>query len=165
MENPLLELVHRFIFKSRRRYFLLGLMALMIFKTGIGEPWNLKSIQPFVENPFVNPFLNQPDMQWAQYLLWNWLGPFLMWCLNLQSDNSIFLFYFAFSLLFSALFFYTAWKFLPDTLARTASVVFAIFPVSSTVYFWVCMDSLTLFLMLCPFACYRKNGGGGGSKP
>lgn len=145
------------IFKIRKRYLLAVLMALMLIKTGIGMPGNWAAIFPLTQNPFENPFLDTPN---AQYLLWNWLGPFLMWCLGISQNIGIFLFYFAFSLLFSALFFYTVWRLLPDAIARVAIVVFFLFPVAHTAYFWVFMDSLTLFLMLAPFALYHKWGEG-----
>jgi hypothetical protein len=118
--------------------------ALVLFKAGI---WYLGTdVQVrLAENPFANPAPNAPG---AQYLVWNWLGPFLAWMIGAQTKFKFVLFHLCFSIAFTALFTWTTFSRFPDKVARKSLMLFAILPVSGTAYFWVGMDAITLFLML-----------------
>ncbi len=58
---------------------------------------------------------------------------------------------------FTLLFMVLVFKSLPDRLARTALVLFTVLPVSTTAYFWVSMDSVTLLLLLLALVCPECN--------
>ena len=137
----ILEITERFIFQSPARNLIIAIGIAMLFKVGIWFMPNLDMQQEIATNPFIDPFQEAG----AQYIYWNWLGPFLAWLIGANKTWTFFLFYFAFSLAFTLLFVWVIFRRLPDRSARISLVLFAALPVSATAYFWVGMDSLTFF--------------------
>lgn len=129
------------VLETPRWKFVTAVFVVMFLRTGVTSI--AETLLPIAENPYRNPFTNP----YAHYQLWNWLGPFLAHQLGATSRTSLTLFYLTFSVLFSVLM--VRWMFanLDDRLGRVALLVFALFPVSATAYYWVFTDSLTLFLL------------------
>jgi len=142
----------RFIFESAAWKFLLAIVAITLFKSGVWYIPNLEASRAIAQNPFTNPFINDPN---AHYLLWSWLGPFIAWAVGAKSKLSFFAFHFAFSVAFSLLFVKIAFDNFSNETARSSIVLFSILPVSATAYFWISTDSITLFLMLVTLAYPR----------
>jgi hypothetical protein len=142
-------LIPNFIYSAQRWKLIAFLMIANLLKSGIWFIPNLFASKLVAQNPFVNPFPNWPE---AHYIYWSWLAPFLAWCIGATKSWSFFAFHFAFSVAFSAFFIALILSRFPDREARTALVLFTVLPVSATPYFWVSMDSVTLFLMVCALA-------------
>jgi MFS family permease len=141
--EPVTTRLAAWVFETPRWKFLTVLFALMLVKTGV--TFIAPAMLPIARNPYVNPFPNP----YEHYLFWSWLGPWLAHQLGATSAFSFSLFYLVFSLLFSLLMVRWMCTRLPDDLARTAVLVFALLPVSAAAYYWVWTDSLTLFLLAC----------------
>lgn len=141
-----------FIYETQRWRLVTILVIMSILKSGIWIIPNLSFSWMIAQNPFVNPLQQWPE---AHYLYWSWLAPFLAWCIGATGKAAFVAFHFAFSLGFSAFFIVLIFKRFADTVARTALVLFIVLPVSATPYFWVSMDSVTLFLMVCALGVRR----------
>ena len=139
----LLAKVERTLFATKRPQFLLLLAGIELIKCGIGTIPNMTASVQIAQNPFTNPIVS-PD---AQYLFWNWLGPFVAWCIGATHWGSFFALHLLFSVAFTVLVARLVFTRLPDEQARTALVLFAVLPVATTAYFWVGTDSMTLFLL------------------
>lgn len=142
-----MKTLQRFIFESPPAKFIAIVWAVMLFKSGIGFT-NFEVQAVMAEYPFFNPIVDPA----FHYIFWTWLSPFLLWCLNITTEAGAFYFHLFFSIAFTLLFLHTAWRFLPEHLARLSFLIFAAMPVSNTAYFWVGTDSLTLFLMMASLA-------------
>ena len=138
-----LNFISRLIFNSPRTLFIVAVWAIVVVKSGFGI-FNLELLAQLAENPFTNP-ITEPHLH---FLFWSWLTPFLMWTLGIATPTGVLCFFIFFSIAFTLLFILTAWRFLPDHLARISFLIFAAMPTSGTVYFLICTDSLTLFLMM-----------------
>lgn len=145
---PVLDRFTQYLFTCPRYQFLLGSGLAMLLKTGIWPIPNLGMYQQMAQHPFVNPF-GDPA---AHYLFWNWLGPFLAWCVGATGDIAFFLFHLLFALAFPLCLAGLAFFRLEDSLARRAMLVFVLLPVSATAWFWVGVDALTLCLLLLALA-------------
>lgn len=146
--HPLTKLFHpveQFIFQSPTWKFVSILLAVAAVKTGVWYIPNLWEMRAIAQNPFVNPFLGEPNLH---YIVWSWLGPFLAWLVHARGKGSFFLFHLAFSVGFTLLFVRLVLARLSPRNARVSLVLFSLLPVSATAYFWVGPDSITLFLML-----------------
>lgn len=143
--------VERFIFESRTWQFILVIAAISLFKTGIWYMPNIGISDVIAKNPFVNPFTN-PLNHNVHYLFWNWLGSFLAWLVGATGKWQFLVFHLFFSIAFTLLFIRVIFANFAGDTARSAIVLFSILPVSGTAYFWVGMDSVTLFLMLLALA-------------
>ncbi|MBO1325252.1 hypothetical protein K2X14_08005 [Acetobacter sp. TBRC 12305] len=143
-----MDKIEKFIFETSLWKFLFSIGFLELFKTGLWYIPNLKASRLIAQNPFVNPFTD-PN---AQYLFWNWLGPFVAWTIGANHAAGFLLFHLFFSFAFTFLFIRTAFAHFPNGTARIAIVVFSILPVSATAYFWISTDSITLFLMMLTLA-------------
>lgn len=144
----ILDIAERFVFESRPAKFIAVVLVVSLIKTGIWAIPNLDASQLLAQDPFHNPF-SDPG---AQYLFWNWLGPFIAWLIHATSTTKFFVLHLAFSCLFTLLFIRTSFSRLDDRSARIALLIFAALPVSMTAYYWVSYDSLTLLLMMCALA-------------
>ena len=138
-----LNFISRLIFNSPRTLFIVAVWVIVVVKSGFGI-FNLELLAQLAENPFTNP-ITEPHLH---FLFWSWLTPFLMWTLGIATPTGVLCFFIFFSIAFTLLFILTAWRFLPDHLARISLLIFAAMPTSGTVYFLICTDSLTLFLMM-----------------
>src|SRR6266404_391847 len=142
-------LLPNFIYSAERWKVITFLVIANLLKSGIWFIPNLFASRAVAQNPFVNTSSNWPE---AHYIYWSWLAPFLAWCIGATRSWSFLAFHLAFSVAFTALFIALTLVRFPDMEARTALVLFTVLPVSATPYFWVSMDSVTLFLMACALA-------------
>lgn len=142
----LLDPVERFIFDSPRRRFIATLLVVSLCKTGIWYIPNTGLSRLVALDPFTNPIADP----YAHYLYWNWLGPYLAWLIGATGRYSFVVFHLAFAIAFTSLATFAFFDRLPEREARIAFLVFTALPVSGTVYYWVGMDAVVLFLMLVP---------------
>lgn len=145
-----LALIENLIFRSPIWKLLTVIWLAAFVKIGIWHIPNLDASRTIAENPFSNSL---PSI--AHYLYWNWLGSFGAWLIGATGQFTFFLFHFAFSLAFTALFIIFIFSTFCDRTARISLVIFTILPVSATAYFWVSADSVTLFLMMLALAIPR----------
>jgi hypothetical protein len=143
----IVEIVERYVFESHRFRFVAWLLALSALRSGIWQMPNLDASRRLAEDPFVNPF-STPE---THYLMWNWLGPWLAYLVGATGSAAFFVFHFGFAIAFSGLVAWLCFKRLKERNARVALILFALLPVSSTAYYWVGMDAITLFLMVLSF--------------
>ena len=144
----LLDRVERFIYASPAQRFLLWILVLMLVKTGLGVIPNLGYFGLIAHHPFANSIVEAR----AQYLMWNWLGPFVAWLLGVKENGGYFLLHLAFTAAFIALFMVLAFRKFEQDAARTAILLFAMLPASTTSLYWVGYNSLTLPLILVALA-------------
>jgi hypothetical protein len=85
----ILEHIDRFIFESKLSKLISWLILASFVKVGIWHIPNIYASYAIAQNPFINPF-SDPE---AHYLLWSWLGPFLAWCLAINSEALFFIFH------------------------------------------------------------------------
>ena len=121
------------------------LIGCMVVKVGIWQMPNLDSSLAIAQNPFMNAFTENPD---AQYLMSSWLSAFVAWCLNLKHLTWFFILHLSCSIGFVLLFAKKAFETQSLNNAKKAVILFFLFPVSATSFFWVGMDSATLLLMM-----------------
>jgi hypothetical protein len=145
---PGLAKVERFLFESPTWTFLGTLIVLMLVKTGVGAIETVGYSIALAKNPFVNPISATED----QYTMWNWLGSFIAWMIGATRTSSFMALHLAFSASFTALFAWLVLQRFEQRIARVALLLFAMLPVSTTAYYWIGYDSLTLPLMLIAFA-------------
>ena len=98
------------------------------------------SINPFEESIFLN--------HQAHYLYGNFLGGYMANLLGFTSKFTFFLFHLFFSFLFNFLFIFLIFKNLDRKAAIYSLIIFLVLPVSSTVFFWVGYDSITLSILV-----------------
>jgi hypothetical protein len=146
-----IDIIETFIYRSRPSRFIALLLAVSFVKTGIWYMPNVDGWRAIAVNPFRNPF---PE-PYNHYLFWNWLSPFAAWALGLRNEWPFLYFHLLFSVAFTCTFIALIWTQFEERNARTALVLFLAVPASATAYFWVGMDSVTLFLMLLLFVVRR----------
>ena len=150
--SRLLGRIGRLVFASPPGRFYLVLFAVAVARCGI---WYMPSSvvsRHFAADPFTNPYAD-PE---GHYLVYNWLGAFLAWLVRATSLPAFVAVHAVFSFAFSALFYRIAFRALPDRQARAASIVFFLLPASTTAYYWIGTDSITLFLLLAAFLFPRR---------
>jgi hypothetical protein len=143
-----LDRLETFLFEAPLRHVLTLIAAVCLLRTGIWTIPNMYRSRELAVDPFQVPF----DDPQIHYLVWSWLSPFTAWLLGATGSWSYFLLHLAFSVAFSVLCIRMIVKTLPQEQARIALVLFALLPVSTTAYFWVGYDSITLFLLALPLA-------------
>lgn len=146
-----LNKIESLIFELPAWKFISVIFLIMLIKTGIWVNPTIGQAQEISQNPFINPF-NNPDLD---FLLWNWLGPYLAWVIGAKSRFAFFIFHFTFSLSFTFLYIKIIFTRFSNAIARKSLVLFCILPVSCTAYFFVGYDSITLFLLLLTLAYPR----------
>ena len=148
-----LDKINNLLFKSSKIKFILILFFILLFKTGIFYHANLWYHLEVAKSPFVNFFQNQEHLH---HFYLSWFGSFLANIINADDKVSFFLFnlFFSFGFVFLAISF--LFKEFEDKYARIAILLFFIFPVSGTVFYFVGYDSLTLFLLMLGIY-FKKN--------
>ncbi|MEO7917617.1 MAG: hypothetical protein ABIR16_08230 [Dokdonella sp.] len=147
-----LQRIERFLFDSPTWAYLLILHLLMWVKTGLWGIPNLMLTRQIALDPFVNPFVDP----FAHYLFWSWLAPWLAWLVGATGETSFFLFNLGWLVIFNVGVVWYLLRELPPRSARIALLMFASLPISTTVWYWLCTDSLTLVLLLAAIALRRK---------
>lgn len=140
-------------FKYSRRHsliFTLVILLVICLKAGIWYIPNIGATLAIALDPFTNPFQNNPM---AHYLMYSWLGSFLAWLLGITTKNTFILFHLFFTFCFFFSFVIFAYKNVSRDNFHKSLILFCLFPVSYTAFYWSGMDSITLFLlMLCIIA-------------
>jgi hypothetical protein len=144
MKKKLLDLEQYLVGLSVKKLLILFFFVILI-KIGFWyHPalWKLLtiSINPFDENIYSNPY--------AHYLYYNFLGGYLANLLNITSKLTFFLFHLLFSFLFVFSFVFLIFKNLSRRDAIYSLIIFLILPVSTTVFYWVGYDSITLSIFI-----------------
>ena len=143
----LFEKIENFLFQTSIWKLVFILFLIMLFKTGIFYHPNLHYHLDVAQNPYSNIFINKPqlDMFYLSYF-----GSWLAYFIGATNKVSFFLLHLAFSVSFSFIFIKLIFKKLSNEIGRISLILFFIFPASSTIYYWVGYDSITIFLMaLC----------------
>jgi len=140
----LLDRIERLLFGSPAWKLILFLFVLNLIKAGVGWMGNAGYSIEIAQNPFINPILKADD----QYVMWNWLGPFLAWMIGCTSKASYFVMNICFSIAFTSTVIITLFQRFEDKFARIGLLLFSMLPVYTTSYHWVGYDSVTLFLMI-----------------
>jgi len=139
--------LENFLFNAPRWKVLGSLAIAAVAKAGVWFPPNLDSYRALALNPFDNPY---KELQ-AQYLFWNWLGPFLAWLTGATEKAPFLILHLAFAVAYVSLLLWLLFTRLPEEAARTAAFIFLLLPVSMTAFYWIGMDGLILFLLTCFF--------------
>ena len=142
--RKLADASQQFLFQSPVWAYIAAIHALMLVKTGLWAMPNLILTRQIAQNPFVNPFADP----FAHYLFWNWLTPWLAWLVGASGEIAFFLFNLAFLVAFNAGVVWLLWRDLPPRSARLGLLAFAALPASTTAWFWLSTDALTLCLLL-----------------
>jgi hypothetical protein len=132
--------ITRWIHGSPRWLFLAVIMVIALLKCGV---WVVPNIGLSAELS-TNPFAYHPGLA---YLTENWLMAFLGWIFHLTSWQALTVLNAVESLAFVTVIFALLFRRLPERAARNASLVFVALPVSTTAFYWLGLDSLTLLLM------------------
>ncbi len=148
-----IDAIERFIYQSKPGRLIAIALAVSFVKTGLWYIPNIEASWLISRNPFRNPF---PDRPTFHYLVTSWLSPFLAWCLHIRNQQSFLYFHLLFSIAFTCIFIAFVWREFEDRDARTSLVLFLALPVSTTAYFWIGMDSVTVFLMLLMLLVRRR---------
>ncbi len=148
-----IDAIERFIYQSKPSRLIAIVLAVSFFKTGFWYIPNIQASWIISRDPFRNPF---PDLPNFHYLVTSWLSLFLAWCLHIRNQHSFVYFHLLFSIAFTCIFIAFVWRQFEDRDARTSLVLFLAFPVSTTAYFNIGMDSVTVFLMLLMLLVRRR---------
>ena len=143
MEKKLLDL-EKYIINLNIKKLLFFFYFIIIVKIGFWYHPLWKLLQISI-NPFDESII---DNKHAHYLYYNFFGGYVANLLKINTKLSFFLFQLFFSFLFNFLFFYLIFKELNRKYAVYSLIIFLILPVSTTVFFWVGYDSITLSLMI-----------------
>ena len=140
----LIKKVEFFLFQTPVWKLILFLFLIMFFKVGLFYHPNLWYHLEVARNPYNNIFIDRPELQ-SFYL--SYFGSWLAYFVGATSKTSFFLLHLLFSIFYSFLFIRLIFKNFSNETSRIALILFFIFPASSTVYYIVGYDSVTIFLM------------------
>lgn len=109
---------------------------------------NLNTSRVFATDPFTAA--NLPPG--AQYVMSSWLVPFMGWALRITSPHKFFVLCLVIDCVMAAALAWLLFLRLDGRSARIALILYASLPISSTPWFWVGPDGLTLLLMILALA-------------
>lgn len=144
MEKKLLDFGNYIINLDLKKLFFF-LTLIIIFKIGVWYHPALWRLLEISINPFDNSAIIDPN---AHYLYYNFLGGFVANFFGFNTKISFFLFHFFFSITFFFLYIYFVFQKLDKKLALLSIALFLVLPVSTTSFFWVGYDSITLTIMM-----------------
>ncbi len=144
MEKKLLDL-EKYIINLNIKKLLFFFYFIIIIKIGFWYHPALWKLLQISINPLDESIINNKH---AHYLYYNFFGGYVANLLKINTKLSFFLFHLFFSFLFNFLYFYLIFKELNRKYAVYSLIIFLILPVSTTVFFWVGYDSITLSLMI-----------------
>lgn len=136
--------LQRAVFDSPRWAFLAGMAAITLVKTGLWFFPNTWLVIQIAVDPFRDPF---PPEYLGHDAMWTWLVAFVAHVLHATSGPAYILLNCAFAALFVVVIVSSFFARLPDRLARTATIVFAMLPVSWLGFYGIGPDGLTLLLL------------------
>jgi len=142
-----------YLLKSNLKKLILLLICISIFKNGFWYHPGLWNMLEIAKNPFFNVFGEEVN---KYYLYSSWLSPFIAYLFKLNTKITFFFLHFFFSIVFFCLFILLIKKFVTKKYQRMSIIIFFIFPVSMTSFFWIGYDSLTLLLFVISILLNRK---------
>ena len=137
------------IYGSKRWKFLAVIVVIAIVKTGI---WVIPTI-PGYARMASDPFHYHPNLT---YLPENWLHTFIGWLVFARDWRSFAVLNLVLAFAFLAVMFTLFFRRLSDRSARTATLIFIAMPVSTTAFYWLGLDSLTVLLMALALLVMRR---------
>lgn len=144
MEKKLLDFGKYIINLDLKKLFFF-LTLIIILKIGVWYHPALWRLLEISINPFDNSAIINPN---AHYLYYNFLGGFVANFFGFNTKISFFLFHLFFSVTFFFLYIYFVLQKLDKKLALLSIALFLVLPVSTTSFFWVGYDSITLTIMM-----------------
>lgn len=134
-----------FIIKLNTRNILILLLLISLFKNGIWYHPALWNMLEIAKNPFENVF----GLETQKYYLYSsWLSPFFAYILGIKSKFYFFIFHLFLAALYLFLTIALIKKSIKTKNLKKSLIIFLIFPVSMTSFYWVGYDSLILLLMV-----------------
>ena len=147
-EDTVYTVVKRLVFDSRWWVFCAAVNLFIILRSGIGGMPNLNTSRVLATDPFTAA--NLPPG--AQYVMSSWLVPFMGWALRMTSPHKFFVLCLVINCVMAAALSWLLFLRLDGRSARIALILYASLPISSTPWFWVGPDGLTLLLMILALA-------------
>ena len=133
------------ILKLNTRNILILLFLISLFKNGIWYHPALWNMLEIAKNPFENVF----GLETQKYYLYSsWLSPFFAYILGIKSKIYFFIFHLFLAILYLFLTITLIKKSIKTENLKKSLIIFLIFPVSMTSFYWVGYDSLILLLMV-----------------
>lgn len=129
--------IERIIFTASPKRLYVVLWLIQLVKTGV---WYYPYLYKVLPDPFSMP-------AHVSYLFYSWLGFFIAWCLHIKTILPFIALNFIFTLGFSWLAFKLLVENVSEDAARIAIILFFFLPISGTLYYWISVDSITLFFM------------------
>ena len=120
-------------------------LAISIFKNGFWYHPGLWNMLEISKNPFSNVFGEETN---KYYLYSSWLSPYLGYLFNLNTKKTFFLLHLFFSFSFLTYFILLIKKFVQKKHWNISLIIFFIFPISMTPFYWIGYDSLLLLLII-----------------
>ena len=140
-----------YIYNLNIKNILILLFLISLFKNGIWYHPALWNMLEIAKNPFENVFGVEIN---KYYLYSSWLSPYLAYLLGIQSKFYFFIFHLFVAVLYLFSSIYLIKKNIKKNNLKKSLIIFLIFPVSMTSFYWVGYDSLILLLMT--FSLYNK---------
>jgi hypothetical protein len=144
MEKKILKLEEYLVSLNIKKLLFLFFFVILI-KVGFWYHPALWKLLTISINPFDETLLSN---NYAHYLYYNFLGGYIANFLQLSTKLSFFLFHLFFSFLFNLLFIFLIFKNLDRRNAIYSLILFLILPVSTTSFFWVGYDAITLSIFM-----------------
>ncbi len=129
------------------------LLIISLFKTGVWYHPALWNMLEIAKDPFNNVFGNEVN---KYYLYSSWLSPFIAYLLNLNTKISFFIFHLFLAIFFLVIFIFLIKKFVNEKHQKKSLIIFFIFPVSMTSFYWIGYDSLILILLTLTLLYYKN---------
>jgi len=129
------------------------LLLISFFKTGIWYHPALWNMLEIAKSPFENVFNEETN---KYYLYSSWLSPYIAYLFNLTTKLSFFTLHLVIAISFLISFIFLIKKRVKKQYQKKSLIVFFIFPVSMTSFYWVGYDSL-LLLLFTLIIYYHKN--------
>ncbi len=133
-----------YIFKLNIKNILILLLLISLFKNGAWYHPALWNMLEIAKNPFENVFGSNIN---KYYLYSSWLSPYLAYLLGIKSKLYFFIFHLFLAILYLILTINLIKKNVKTENLKKSLIIFFIFPVSMTSFYWVGYDSLILLLM------------------
>lgn len=138
------SLLDRVLFGSPRWAFLTGIAVITLVKTGLWFFPNTWLVVDIAVDPFRDPV---PPEYLGHDAMWTWLVAFVAHVLHATTVPAYSLLNLAFATLFVVVVVWSMFARLPERLARTGTIVFAMLPASWLGFYEIGPDGLTLLLL------------------
>tara|TARA_B110000971_G_scaffold159359_1_gene162845 strand:+ start:1346 stop:2488 length:1143 start_codon:yes stop_codon:yes gene_type:complete len=151
--NKFLNHLGDYLINLNTKKLIFLLLAISFFKTGIWYHPALWNMLEIAKSPFENVFNEEVN---KYYLYSSWLSPYMAHLLNLTTKLSFFLLHLVLAIFFVISFIFLIKKTVLKKNQKTSLIVFFVFPVSMTSFYWVGYDSLLLLLFTISIYFYKN---------